>query len=101
MRVVLRNDSAYRRRAGATEVIDAFGEELWRTFDDDEQQLAEIAVRNGEINVSAAQRATGRTWHTAKKLLTKMVKKGALIHIHNQSDRDSRAYFIPRIQEKN
>ena len=101
VRVVLRNDSAYRRRAGATEVIDAFGEELWRTFDDDEQKIAEIAVRNEEINVSAAQRATGRTWHTAKKLLTKMVKKGALIHIHNQSDRDSRAYFIPRIQEKN
>lgn len=98
VRVVLRNDSAYRRRAGATEVIDAFGEKLWKTFDDDEQKLAEIAVRNGEINVSDAQRVTGRTWHTAKKILTRMVQRGALIHVHNQSDRDSRAYFRPRIK---
>jgi len=99
VRVVLRNNIAYRRRAGATEVIDAFGEELWKTFDDDEQKIAEIAVRNGEINVSDAQRATGRTWHTARKILFRMVEIGALIHIHNQSDRDTRACYIPKIKE--
>ncbi len=96
VRVVLKNNSEYRRRAGATEVIVAFGEKLWKNLDDDEQKLAEIAVRNGEINVSDAQRATGRTWHTAKKKLGKMVSKGALIHVHNQSDRDTRAYYRPR-----
>ena len=99
VRVVLKNDSEYRRRAGATEVIDAFGEELWKLLDEDEQKLAEIAVRNGEINVSDAQRATGRTWHTAKKKLAKMVTKGALIHVHNQSDRDTRAHYRPRLKE--
>ena len=99
VRVVLKNDSEYRRKAGATEVIDAFGAELWKTFTDDEQKLAEIAVRNGEINVSDAQRATGRTWHTAKKMLERMVVKGALVHVHNQSDRDTRAFFRPRGQE--
>ena len=99
VRVVLKNDSDYRRHAGATEVVDAFGEALWRTFDEDEQKLAEIAVRNGEINVSDAQKAIGRTWHTAKKKLMKLVKKGALVHVHNQSERDPNAYFRPRMNQ--
>lgn len=32
VRVTLKNDGEYRRKAGATEVIDAFGSELWKTF---------------------------------------------------------------------
>ena len=99
VRVVLKNDSEYRRRAGATEVIDAFGSEVWRTFDEDEQKLAEISVRNGEINVSDAQKAIGRTWHTAKKKLMRMVGKGALDYVHNQSERDPKAHFRPRTGE--
>ena len=96
VRVVLKNNSEYRRRAGATEVVDAVGAEMWQKIDNDEKKIMEIAVRNGIVNVSDAQRAIGRTWHTAKKKLANLVKLGVLIHVHNRSERDTRAHFIPR-----
>ena len=100
VRVILKNDSEYRRRAGATEVIDLLGRDLWRTLNEDEQKLAEIAIRNGHINVSDAQKAIGRTWHTAKKKLTTMVRRGVLVHVHNQSNRDPNAYYRPRTNDE-
>ena len=100
VRVVLKNNSEYRQRAGASDVIEALGSDLWKTLNDDEKKLAEISVRNGKINVSDAQKAIGSTWHTAKNKLSKMVAKGVFIHIHNQSDRDPKAYFRTRTHDE-
>lgn len=94
VRVVLRNNSKYRQRAGATDVVTAVGSQLWANLDDRSKKILELVVRNGSINVSDAQQALGCSWPAAKNHLLNMVKAGNLAHVHNASDRDTRAHFV-------
>lgn len=94
VRVVLRNNSKYRQRAGATDVVTAIGSQLWANLDERSKKVLELVVRNGSINVSEAQQAMGCSWPAAKTHLLNMVKRGELAHVHNASDRDTRAHFV-------
>jgi ATP-dependent DNA helicase RecG len=94
VRVVLRNNSKYRQRAGATDVVTAIGTQLWAGLDDRAKKIIELVVRNGSINVSEAQQALNCSWPAAKQTLMDMVERGLLAHMHNASDRDTRAKFL-------
>ena len=96
VRVELKNNSEYRRRAGATDVVSFYGHSVWSSMTDDEKKVAEIVLRNGTINISEVQRATGRTWATAKKTCLRMTERGQLTYIHSGQRHDKKAHFVPR-----
>ena len=98
VKVELKNNSEYRKRAGATDVIAFVGAERWKALTEDQRKIVEIALRNGTINVSEAQRAIGKSWQTSKKQLIKLVTNGLFLHVHNSSDRDTKAHFMPNVE---
>jgi ATP-dependent DNA helicase RecG len=93
VRVTLMNDHETRKRATDRDVANYFGVELWRTLQDHEIKIAAYAFRNGEIQVSEAQRLTGRTWATSKKDLDRLVRRGILLFFPGQYVRDPKATY--------
>lgn len=99
VRVTLKNDHENRKRATDRDVAMHFGVEVWKTLQDHEIKIAAHAFRNGEINVSEAQRLTGRTWATSKKDLEKMTRKGFLMFSPGTYVRDPKAtYKLTRLK---
>lgn len=93
VRVTLRNDQSARKRASDRDVALHFGVELWKKLVEYEIRIAAYAFRNGTIQVSEAQRVTGRTWATSKKDLEKLVEKGVLIFEPGSYIRDPKAHY--------
>lgn len=93
VRVTLRNDQETHRRASDRDVALHFGVEVWRTLEEHEIKIAAHAFRNSTIQVSEAQRITGRTWQTSKKDLDRLVQKGVLIFEPGTYTRDSKAKY--------
>ena len=79
VRVTLKNDHETRKRATDRDVATHFGVDLWKTLQEHEIKIAAYAFRNGTIQVSEAQRLTGRTWQTSKKDLDRLTTKELLI----------------------
>jgi len=94
VRVTLMNDQETRKRATDREVAVHFGVEVWKTLQDYEVKIAAYAFRNGQIQVSEAQRLTGRTWATSKKDLEKMARRGVLKFVPGAYARDPKATYI-------
>lgn len=93
VRVILRNDHQTRKRATDRDVATHFGVDVWRTLQEHEIKIAAYAFRNGEIQVSEAQRITGRTWGTSKKDLERLTRRGLLVFIPGKYVRDSKATY--------
>ena len=93
VRVTLMNDHESRKRATDKDVALHFGVEMWKTLEDHEIRIAAYAFRNGSIQVSEAQRITGRTWATSKKDLEKLTRKGVLIFQAGRFSRDPKATY--------
>lgn len=93
VRVTLKNDHETRKRSTDREVAVYFGVETWKTLQDHEIKIAAHAFRNGQIQVSEAQRLTGRTWATSKKDLERMVRKGLLTFVPGAFVRDPKAMY--------
>jgi ATP-dependent DNA helicase RecG len=93
VRVTLRNDHESRKRATNTDVAKHFGVELWRSLQEHEVKIAAYAYRNEVIQVSEAQRLTGRTWATSKKDLDRMTAKGILVFQPGAYARDPKASY--------
>jgi ATP-dependent DNA helicase RecG len=92
VRVTLHNKS--RQRATDRDVAAHFGIEVWKTLQEHEVKIAAYAFRNGGvIQVSEAQRLTGRTWATSKKDLDRLTKKGVLTFEPGQYTRDPKAKY--------
>jgi ATP-dependent DNA helicase RecG len=91
VRVTLMNDS--RKRATDRDVALYFGVRLWEELQPHEIKLAAHAYHNQTIQVSEAQRITGRTWATSKKDLERLVFKGVLVFEPGEFVRDSRALY--------
>lgn len=101
VRVTLMNDHESRKRATDRDVAMHFGVELWRTLQEHEIKIAAYAFRNGTIQVSEAQRLTGRTWATSKKDLDRLARRGILTFEPGKYVRDSKAlYRISKPLEK-
>lgn len=93
VRVTLMNDHETRKRATNRDVALHFGVELWKTLQEHEVKIAAHAFRNGAIQVSEAQRVTGRTWGTSKKDLDRLVTKGMLVFEPGRFTRDPKAIY--------
>lgn len=93
VRVTLKNDQETRKRASDKDVALYFGVELWKKLEEHEIKIAAHAFRNGTIQVSEAQRATGRTWATSKKDLEKLVAKSILVFEPGSYIRDPKAKY--------
>jgi len=93
VRVTLKNDMSSRKRASDRDVAHYFGVEIWKKLAEHEIKIAAFAYNNGSVQVSDAQRVTGRTWATSKKDLERMTEKGVLIFEPGSFVRDSRAHY--------
>jgi len=93
VRVTLQNDREMRRRVLDRDVVENFGIERWRLLTEDEMKVAAYAFRNTVVNVSEAQRLTGRTWKTAKKTLDRMAAKGVIEFVPGEYERDSKTHY--------
>lgn len=93
VRVTLRNDHETRKRASDKDVANYFGVELWKKLQEHEIRLAAYAYHNETIQVSEAQRLTGRTWATSKKDLERLTTKGVLVFEAGNFVRDPKAKY--------
>lgn len=93
VRVTLRNDHATRKRATDTDVAHYFGVEVWKLLQDYEIKILAYAFRNETIQVSEAARITGRTWHTTKKDLDRLVRNDHLVYHAGEYERDPKAHY--------
>ena len=94
VRVSLLNDSETRKRATDMDVAHHFGVEVWKMLQEHEVKIAAYAFRNGTIQVSEAQRLTGRTWQTSKKDLERLCRKNVLRFVPGAYQRDSKAHYV-------
>ncbi len=93
VRVTLMNDMSARKRSSDRDVAHYFGVEVWKKLEEYEIKIAAFAFNNGSIQVSDAQRVTGRTWATSKRDLERLTIKGVLIFEPGDYVRDSRARY--------
>lgn len=93
VRVTLLNDHNVRSRSSDKDVALYFGVEQWKLMQDHEIKIAAYAFRNRTIQVSEAQRLTGRTWATSKKDLEKLCRKGVLEFSAGDYSRDPKAHY--------
>lgn len=93
VRVTLMNDHQTRKRATNADVAKHFGVEVWKNLQEHEVKIAAYAYSNNMIQVSEAQRLTGRTWATSKKDLDRLTAKGILIFQPGAYPRDPKASY--------
>ena len=99
VRVTLMNDHETRKRSTDRDVAQFFGVDVWRTLQDHEIKIVGYAFRNKSIQVSEAQRLTGRTWATSKKDLDRLARKGLLTFVSGEYARDPKAHYVVRASE--
>ncbi len=93
VRVTLMNDHETRKRATDKDVAAYFGVEIWKSLSEHELKIMAYAFHNQAIQVSEAQRITGRTWGTSKKDLNKLTDRGLLIYEAGRFSRDPKAIY--------
>lgn len=94
VRVTLMNDHQTRSKATDRDVAMHFGVDVWKTLQEHEVKIAAYAFRNGRIQVSEAQRLTGRTWQTSKKDLEKLTQRGLLVFEAGKYIRDAKSAYL-------
>ena len=94
VKVTLWNDHLTRKRATDVDVANFFGVELWKKLQEHEIKIMAFAYRNKTLQVSDAGRLTGRTWHTSKKDLTRLVNQGLLTFVEGEYERDPKAHYL-------
>lgn len=94
VRVTLRNDIKQRKVWVDADVAELLGAQLAQQLTEDQKRCLNSVAEHGYINVSDAQRLTGKTWETAKKTLMSLVDKNILEHTHRDDlERDPKARF--------
>jgi len=93
VRVTLTNDHEIQKRSSDGDVARFFGVEKWKRLQEHEIKIAAYAFRNQMIQVSEAQRLTGRTWATSKKDLERLCRKEILVFVPGEYTRDPKAHY--------
>lgn len=93
VRVILQNDHEMRNRSSDRDVAMHFGVDQWKLMQEHEIKIAAHTFRNEVIQVSEAQRLTGRTWATSKKDLERLCRKGILQFVPGDYTRDPKAHY--------
>ena len=97
VKVVLRNNVKHRKVWVDSDAAKLVGETVMKQLSQDELRAINFVAEHGAISVSDLQRLTGRTWPSAKKLLSGLVDKKLLDHkIRTTLDRDPQARFVLR-----
>lgn len=93
VRVTLINDHETQKRSSDGDVARHFGVEKWRILQEHEIKIVAYTYRNKAIQVTDAQRLTGRTWGTSKKDLERLCRKAFLEFVPGQYIRDAKAHY--------
>jgi ATP-dependent DNA helicase RecG len=95
--VTLRGNQKQRKVWVDSDVSIILGEALTKNLMAEEKRVLNFVAEHGKINVVQCHRLFPNfpKWHSAKKLLLKMVDKGLLKHIHSPTvKRDPYAHFV-------
>lgn len=91
---VLSNDIANRQNSLDSEAYKALGEALSLSLTPQERKLINFTIEHGSINVSQALKLIeSNIWHTAKKALSRLEKRGILDFISSKV-RDPDSHYI-------
>ena len=97
VRVTLRNNEKQRRKWVDSDVAQLLGTQIASDLTEEEKRIINFCAENKKINVSDAQRITGRDWGTIKKVLLELEGKKILQHVHRHDIlRDSKAHYVLR-----
>lgn len=97
VRVTLRNKVKQRRIWVDSDVALLLGAQVADLLSEGEKRCVNFCAENGSINVSQAQRLTGREWGTMRKVLMGLVEKKILDWVaRNDIERDPSAHYVLR-----
>jgi ATP-dependent DNA helicase RecG len=95
--VTLRNHIKQRKVWVDADVTTLLGDALARNLTSEEKRVLNFVAEHGRINVTQCHKllpAIGK-WHTARRLLFRLVEKGLLKHVHSKNIlRDNKAHFV-------
>jgi ATP-dependent DNA helicase RecG len=96
VRVTLRNHIKQRKVWVDSDVSGLLGEALSRNLSKEEKRVLNFVAEHGRINVTQCHRLIPSLakWHSAKRLLMKLVDKGLLKQMHSEVIRDNKAHFV-------
>jgi len=97
VRVTLRNHIKQRKVWIDADVSSLLGEALAKNLSAEEKRVLNFVAEHGKINVVQCHRLIPglAKWHSAKKLLQRLVDKGLLKHVHSPTVvRDVRAHYV-------
>ena len=96
VRVTLRNHIKQRKVWVDSDVSGLLGEALSRNLSLEEKRVLNFVAEHGKINVTQCHRLIPSLakWHSAKRLLMKLVEKGILKQVHSGVLRDNRSHFV-------
>ncbi len=96
VRVTLRNQIKQRKVWVDTDVSSLLGEALSRNLSREEKRVLNFVAEYGKINVTQCHRLIPSLakWHSAKRVLMRLVDKGLLKQVHSAVIRDNKAHFI-------
>jgi ATP-dependent DNA helicase RecG len=97
VRVTLKNHIKQRKVWIDADVTSILGEALASNLSQDEIRVLNFIAEYGRINVSQCHRLLSHLakWHTAKRLLQRLEKKGLLRHVHSKTIiRDNKAHYV-------
>ncbi len=97
VQVILKNDIDHRRTYVDTDAFNILGEALAKSLDENERRIVNFVTENRTINVTQTVNLINRRWQACKKILTALVGRGILDHIHSKSvERDAFQYYTLR-----
>jgi len=96
VKVTLRNNVKQRKVWVDSDVSGLLGAALARNLSLEEKRVLNFVAEHGKINVVQCHRLIPSLakWHSAKRMLTRLVQKGLLNHIHSGKLRDNRAHYV-------
>ncbi len=98
VRVTLRNDYRKRRPWIDSDVSSVLGDAVAKSLTPEESRAINFIAQHGQINVSQLHdlvSSTVRTWHTCRKILLGLTKRGILEYRHRTDiAKDPKGHFI-------
>ncbi|MDX6613229.1 MAG: ATP-dependent helicase RecG [Blastocatellia bacterium] len=93
--VTLKNHIKQRKVWIDSDVTIALGDALAKNLKPEEKRVLNFVAEHGKINVIQCHRLLPSLakWHSAKRLLMRLVEKGLLIHV-SRGKRDNKAHFV-------
>lgn len=93
--VTLRNDIEHRRVWVDRDLDGLIGEQLAKALTQGEKRVLNYLAENGRMTVSDTFRVTTvKTWHTARRIMDGLLKKGLIREVREEKIRDPKAHFV-------